>query len=146
MSAQFSRGWHLAAISVPSLPLGLKYRSRQVFKPLGATYRWIRPSSNSLYARSRGLAVQHFRSLSGKARRGIGVRSPFRKDAVPQKYPRLLGILLVRDGGSWKRKTGQKAGLEGFQSIQRNAVELDVVPETGIEPATFALRVRCSTD
>jgi len=25
-------------------------------------------------------------------------------------------------------------------------VELDVVPETGIEPATFALRVRCSTD
>lgn len=80
------------------------------------------------------------------ARRGIGIRSPFRKDAVPQKYPRLLGILLVPDGGSWKRKTGQKAGLEGFQSIQRNAVELDVVPETGIEPATFALRVRCSTD
>lgn len=61
------------------------------------------------------------------ARRGIGVRSPFRKDAVPQKHPRLLGILLVPDGGSWKRKTGQKAGLEGFQSIQRNAVELDVV-------------------
>ena len=54
--------------------------------------------------------------------------------------------MLVPDGGSWKRKTGQKAGLEGFQSIQRNAVELDVVPETGIEPATFALRVRCSTD
>ncbi|MNM73563.1 hypothetical protein D3C81_852940 [compost metagenome] len=61
------------------------------------------------------------------ARRGIGVRSPFRKDAVPQKYPRLLGILLVPDGGSRKQKTGQKAGLEGFQSIQRNAVELDVV-------------------
>lgn len=77
------------------------------------------------------------------ARRGIG---PFREDAVLQKYPRLLRILLVPDGGSWKRKTGQKAGLEGFQSIQRNAVELDVVPETGIEPATFALRVRCSTD
>jgi len=61
------------------------------------------------------------------ASRGIGVRSPFRKDAVPQKYPRLLGILLVPDGGSWKRKTGQKAGLESFQSIQRNAMELDVV-------------------
>jgi len=41
---------------------------------------------------------------------------------------------LVPDGGSWKRKTGQKAGLEGFQSIQRNAVELDVVPETGTLP------------
>ncbi|KGK23632.1 hypothetical protein GT93_01825 [Pseudomonas plecoglossicida] len=53
-----------------------------------------------------------------------------------------MGIFLVPDGGSWKRKTGQKAGLEGFQSIRRNAVELDLVPETGIEPATFALRVR----
>lgn len=28
------------------------------------------------------------------------------------------------------------AGLEGFQSIQRNAVELDVVPETGVESGT----------
>lgn len=71
------------------------------------------------------------------ARRGIGVRSPFRKDAVPQKYPRLLGILLVPDGGSWERTTGQKAGLEGFRSIQRNAVELDVVPETGIESGRY---------
>lgn len=39
---------------------------------------------------------------------------------------------LIRDFvGSRRRavetKTGQKAGLEGFQSIQRNAVELDVV-------------------
>ncbi|TXG95597.1 MAG: hypothetical protein E6R08_11250 [Nevskiaceae bacterium] len=41
---------------------------------------------------------------------------------------------MVPDEGPWKRKTGQKAGLEGFQSIQRNAVELDVVPETGTIP------------
>ena len=42
----------------------------------------------------------------------------------------VIGSLLIPDGGSWKRKTGQKAGLERFQSIQRNAVELDVAPET----------------
>lgn len=34
---------------------------------------------------------------------------------------------MVPDGKSWKGKTGQMAGLEGYQRIQRNAVELDVV-------------------
>ncbi|MNP51963.1 hypothetical protein D3C76_1463210 [compost metagenome] len=39
---------YLPMISVPSLPLGLKYRSRQVFEPQGVTYRYMPPPSNSL--------------------------------------------------------------------------------------------------
>mgnify|MGYP004712301627 CR=1 FL=1 len=39
---------YLPMISVPSLPLGLKYRSRQVFEPQGVTYSYMPPPSNSL--------------------------------------------------------------------------------------------------
>ena len=62
------------------------------------------------------------------------------------KIPPVIGDFIGSRRRVVETKNGQKAVLEGFQSIQRNAVELDVVPETGIEPATFALRVRCSTD
>lgn len=54
------RWGYLPMISVPSLPLGLKYRSRQDFEPLGATYRYIPPPSNSLQAPKTPPAIGDF--------------------------------------------------------------------------------------
>ena len=51
--------------------------------------------------------------------------------------------------GNGHKKTGSRAGFSGVSGLIRGDSEVSgrkvLVPETGIEPATFALRVRCST-
>gem|GEM_PF-5958783 len=72
--------------------------------------------------------------------------NPFVESTLSQTLPlnRLTAVGFRRNVIT--KKPARRRVLRGFQRFWWPSLEPELVPETGIEPATFALRVRCSTD